>query len=622
MGESAGLWALKSSVLLVGLLALQSARMSAAFINQNSSTAYNSTEPTLLPTIMPVIPMIMPGCPKDNVLTSFNPLEFPGRFWQSMSVEQQALHPINLVFLNLVGIPSTDRQGQIAPCLDTWGIRRSNIKRLKKSYRVGTFPAMSTEVVLMRTSRDLFVVFRATDDDWVADFNCMYSEEVNRVFNAPRGHKKIQLHKGFWGAYKAVGSQLQSEIHRQVLMLKTTNPFGKPGVWFIGHSLGGALGSIAALRLHNDPLFLGRIGGVVTYGSPRVGNEAWQSLYNDKLMDVTLRWANFRDMFAELPNKDQYCMSILQPRLSYSFRHVGRAVQLCPTPDGLERFVFHPKGTEATCSPGEFPSIATHLIGHYFDGWRRAYAQRFGIPAGLLLSTSTHVRSVMCLQCAVAVKPYPLPTNKAARNDGVVTCVNAKSCQDKLKFALVSWSGLAMTSFYREDATCDAATYTCQVPIPGSQTVMKAVSRYAANLTLADIADLAAALLPEPYANATSSLKSALLGGSTTYGNISSDSNALSAEVPGISAYASIASAAMTAGSAMSPPARANNNSAAAKPSNGTSSSKPANSSSSSSSSSSLSKSADAAAAAAAASAKAVGHKSQPVAAAAGMPAL
>jgi hypothetical protein len=142
------------------MLSLVWARAAVAIINQNSSTAYNSTGPTLLPTIMPITPMIMPGCPKDNVLSSFNPLDFPGRFWSSMSVEQQALHPINLVFLNLAGIPSTERTGQIAPCLETWGIRRSNIKRLKKDYRVGTFPAMSTEVVLMRTSKDLFVVFR------------------------------------------------------------------------------------------------------------------------------------------------------------------------------------------------------------------------------------------------------------------------------------------------------------------------------------------------------------------------------------------------------------------------------------------------------------------------------
>jgi hypothetical protein len=48
----------------------------------------------------------------------------------------------------------------------------------------------------------------------------MYTEEMNRVFNAPRGHKKIQLHKGFWGAYKAIDAQLTAEIYKQVLMLK------------------------------------------------------------------------------------------------------------------------------------------------------------------------------------------------------------------------------------------------------------------------------------------------------------------------------------------------------------------------------------------------------------------
>jgi hypothetical protein len=415
------------------------------------------------------------------------------------------------------------------------------------------------------------------------------------------------------------------------LLLQASNPFGRPGVWFIGHSLGGALGSIAALKLNSDPLFLGRIGGVVTYGSPRVGNEAWQSLYNANLMDITLRWANFRDMFAALPLKDQFCMgSVTQPRLSYSFRHVGRAVQLCPTPDGMEQFVFHPQGTEGSCSAGEIPSIATHLIGHYFDGWRRAYAERFGIPAGLLLSTSTHVRSVMCSQCAVAVKPYPLPTNKAARNDGVVTCVNAKSCQDKLKFALVSWSGLAMTSFYRDDATCDAATLTCQIPIPGSQTVMNAVSRYAANLTLADIADLAAALLPEPYANATSSLKSALLGGATTNGNVSIDNDTFSAELPSIPAYASIASvtaAAVPAGSSPPPASavgKANKTAAATKPASSSSSSRPANHNSSSSSSLTQAVAAGAVttAAAVASIAKAAAVQSQPLAAAAGLPTL
>lgn len=283
-------------------------------------------------------------------------------------------------------------------------------------------------------------------------------------------------------------------------LLQATNPFSSPQVWIVGHSLGAALGSIAALKLSLDPLFLGKVGGVVTYGMPRVGNEAWQSLYNDKLMDITVRFENFRDLFAELPGKSQVCPALTPTpgaRVVYSFRHVGKAVQLCPDEaTGMERFTYYPKGTEGECkeTAGQRPSIATHLIGAYFDGWRRAYAYKNGIPAGLLLSTSLHVRSVMCSQCAVAVKPYPLPTNKAARNDGVTTCVNSKSCTDKFVFGLVSWSGLRLTSFWRPDATCDPTTLTCQVPIPGLEAVTNVITTLAPNLTLVDLAAAASAL--------------------------------------------------------------------------------------------------------------------------------
>lgn len=285
---------------------------------------------------------------------------------------------------------------------------------------------------------------------------------------------------------------------RLPLCLQALNPLSLPAVWFVGHSLGGALGSIAALRLTSDPLTVGRVGGVIAYGMPRVGNEAWASLYNSRLRDRTLRWANYRDFVAALPRTEQVCVS--NGQVLYKFRHIGRAAQLCPGPRGLERFVVYPEGTEGTCTPDERPSIPTHLLSHYFDGWRRAYADRFGVAAGLLLSTGLHVRSVMCGACAVAVKPYPLPNNKASRNDGVVTCMSNAACSDRLLFGLVSWSGILPTSLYRDDAVCDPLTFTCQVPIPGLQAVTSIV-RSANNITLADLAAAADLVLPDAWTN-------------------------------------------------------------------------------------------------------------------------
>lgn len=301
------------------------------------------------------------------------------------------------------------------------------------------------------------------------------------------------------------------------------------------------MGSIAALRLTLDPLFFGKVGGVVTYGMPRVGDEAWQALYNAKLMNVTVRFENFRDVFAALPGKSQVCPGISGNRV-YSFRHVGRAVQLCPNfATGMEQFIFYPNGTEGECkeTEGQRPSIATHLIGAYFDGWRRAYASKHGVPAGILLSTSLHVRSVMCAQCAVAVKPYPLPTNKAARNDGVVTCVNTRSCTDKFVFGLVSWSGLRFTSLFRPDASCEPLTMTCQVPVPGLQTVTNAISNLAPDISLMNMVEAAESL----WQNGTESVKQQLMEFISAANSQLSDNSTDSSEV--ITAAVNVANSAV-----------------------------------------------------------------------------
>jgi len=285
-------------------------------------------------------------------------------------------------------------------------------------------------------------------------------------------------------------------------VLQNSSPFHRPQVWLAGHSLGGALATIAAFKMMHDPWFSGEIAGVVTYGSPRVGNEVWQQLYHEKLLHLTLRWNNHRDLFAALPAKGQFCLSSSPLKTVFSFRHVGKAVLLCPSKShpGLQEFKFFPKGTETSCHTGETLIIGTHLLGHYFDGWRRAYAQKNGLAAATVLSGGPHVRSVMCSQCAIAVKPYPLPDNKAARNDGVVTCVDSNSCNNKEIFSVVSWVGLFPTAFFRTDAVCDTATALCQVPSAALTQMQNKLLEIAPNLTAAVGAFASKALQNNPVA--------------------------------------------------------------------------------------------------------------------------
>jgi hypothetical protein len=77
-----------------------------------------------------------------------------------MSTWQQATHPIHLLFMNLVGVPSTDFMWQITPCLHSWGIIKGSVVKLRQNYKVGNFPGMNTVALVMRSARDVFVVFR------------------------------------------------------------------------------------------------------------------------------------------------------------------------------------------------------------------------------------------------------------------------------------------------------------------------------------------------------------------------------------------------------------------------------------------------------------------------------
>jgi pimeloyl-ACP methyl ester carboxylesterase len=67
-------------------------------------------------------------------------------------------------------------------------------------------------------------------------------------------------HQGFSQALDTVWNAIRERL------------ISAPGKIFItGHSLGGALATLAACRLLEDPAFKGRIAGMYTFGSPRVG---------------------------------------------------------------------------------------------------------------------------------------------------------------------------------------------------------------------------------------------------------------------------------------------------------------------------------------------------------------
>lgn len=204
-------------------------------------------------------------------------------------------------------------------------------------------------------------------------------------------------------------------------------PNGK--VFIAGHSLGAALASIAALRLTRVLPSSNEVGGVWLYGSPRVGNPTWKALYNAMLLQKTLRITNHLDFASRVPRQQQACsasggvFNILAPTAQFAYAHVGRSLLMCPSSNGLTSWSIAGMGSEVVDCPGfsstdSDGSAATHLLGAYFDSYRRGYYAR----TGNTLAGDPRVSAVLCMQCTMRRSTRLTQVAVPARAGGPVTC--------------------------------------------------------------------------------------------------------------------------------------------------------------------------------------------------------
>lgn len=114
-----------------------------------------------------------------------------------------------------------------------------------------------TQAFLASTDEFLVLAFRGTETTSVKDIRA--DIKANKVSCATEG----MVHQGFKESYESVASYIQKAIDEPKYV-------GKP-LLIAGHSLGGALATIAAKRLTCK----GDIAACYTFGSPSVGTAEW-----------------------------------------------------------------------------------------------------------------------------------------------------------------------------------------------------------------------------------------------------------------------------------------------------------------------------------------------------------
>lgn len=122
------------------------------------------------------------------------------------------------------------------------------------------------------------------------------NEEAGVEVAALGTEEEPQAHQGFLQAYMELDQFVINEVRSHASDMDAERLCVR--VW--GHSLGGAMATLAAMRLKTVEGI--KIVEVFTFGSPRVGNEAFRKLYKDLgLHDTTMRFANVFDPVPYLP---------------------------------------------------------------------------------------------------------------------------------------------------------------------------------------------------------------------------------------------------------------------------------------------------------------------------------
>jgi triacylglycerol lipase len=172
----------------------------------------------------------------------------------------------------------------------------------------------TTQGYVMANDQAIVIAFRGTEckdcKDWITNL------DFGQI-QIPDG----QVHEGFNKAIDAIWEALLLTV----VKLRTQD---QP-LFLTGHSLGGALATLATRRL----IHAGQsVQGLYSFGSPRVGDRTYMESFNGALTGRAFRVVNDEDIVAKLPFKAiGYC----HVGEKYRFDGTGQLCLKPASPDGL-----------------------------------------------------------------------------------------------------------------------------------------------------------------------------------------------------------------------------------------------------------------------------------------------
>jgi triacylglycerol lipase len=147
------------------------------------------------------------------------------------------------------------------------------------------FSLKDTQAYIVGDDTTWILAFRGTEpskvEDWITDFDA-------KQINGPGG----KVHEGFFVALSYVWADIWTTLKENR---------GFRSLWVTGHSLGGALATLAVAKLRQERGH--PVNGLYTFGQPRVGDDDFASHFNQDFGAYTYRFVNNNDVVPRVPTR-------------------------------------------------------------------------------------------------------------------------------------------------------------------------------------------------------------------------------------------------------------------------------------------------------------------------------
>ena len=210
------------------------------------------------------------------------------------------------------------------------------------------FDKNSSQAVLLVHRDHIVAAFRGTDElaDWWDNLNAI-----------PTDGLLGQVHKGFQKALEDVWPKMRTTIRALRQESRKRKILPRP-LWLTGHSLGGALATLAAAELlYHDESFY----GVYTFGQPRVGDREFMRTFNAEAKTRFFRFQNNNDIVTRIPAR------IMGYRHVGSFIYISEGGDLSKDPGLWYRFLDGIEGVIEDIGENGVDGVTDHDMSHYLD---------------------------------------------------------------------------------------------------------------------------------------------------------------------------------------------------------------------------------------------------------------